>query len=97
MQANNASRFSLELLRRNNNDIKLFAEYSQKYVDEIDKKSIDDEIKKIKSRSHIDHYWILEDDEKLGIVKIIRGNFYNLGIPSDLDNLRDVLTRLYAP
>ncbi|OLS24449.1 MAG: Mycothiol acetyltransferase [Candidatus Heimdallarchaeota archaeon LC_2] len=94
MHANNASRFSIELLRRDNKDINLFAEYSQRYVEEVDKKPIDDEIKKIKSRSHIDHCWILKDDEKLGIVKIIRGNFYNLGVPSYLDNaqLNEILS-----
>ena len=85
MQANNASRYSIELLKRDNRDIKLFAEYSQMYVEEVDKRPIDNEIKKIKSRSHIDHCWILKNEEKFGIVKIIRGNFYNLGVPSDLD------------
>ncbi len=78
--------FSLQILRRNNKDIKLYAEFLQKYVLEVDKKDINAEIEKIKSRFHIDHCWIIRNNQRIGIVKIIRNNYYNLGIPPELSN-----------
>lgn len=78
--------FTLQVLRRKNQDIKQYAEYSLKYVLEVDQKGIDVEIEKIKSRFHIDHCWILKNGTRLGIVKIIRNNFYQLGLPPGLEN-----------
>lgn len=94
MNTTETTEISIELLTREYDEMKLFAEFSQKYVEEVDKRPIIDEIKKIKARSHIDHCWILRNKEKLGIVKIIRGNFYNLGVPSDLDTtqLNEILS-----
>ncbi|MCE7734631.1 MAG: GNAT family N-acetyltransferase [Candidatus Heimdallarchaeota archaeon] len=85
MPDQSSSIFSLQVLRRNNKEIKLFAEYIQKFVLEVDKKEIKAEIEKVKSRFHIDHCWIMRNDQKIGIVKIIRNNYYNLGLPPELN------------
>jgi GNAT superfamily N-acetyltransferase len=78
------SSFSMKLIRRNDEEIEMYARLSSSLVLEADKRSITSEVNKIKSRFHIDHCWILRDDEKIGTVKIIRNNFYNLGLPVNM-------------
>jgi hypothetical protein len=86
MTSTDPSSLSIQLIRRNNEEIEMYAKLSGSLVLEADKKSISIEIKKIKDRFHIDHCWILKDSQKIGTVKIIRNSFYNLGLPQDFNN-----------
>lgn len=90
--------FRLKLIDRSPKELKLFAEMTIELVIEADKKPVDDEIIKIQSQYHVDHVWILKNSKVFGVVKLLRGTFYGLGLPieasnKDLDQIFQIVER----
>lgn len=71
--------FSVKLLNLIHKEIIEFAKYTLKYVAEVDSRSFDKEVKMIQDYYNINNYWIMADDQRIGVVKIFRNNYYSLG------------------
>ncbi|MDH5403091.1 MAG: GNAT family N-acetyltransferase [Candidatus Heimdallarchaeota archaeon] len=74
------STYSLEMISGKKDQIKEFVLASFKWVKEIERRDVEQEINRIKGNYHIDHCWILRNSEKIGVVRIVRGLFYALGL-----------------
>lgn len=76
----NSSEYSLQLMKRDIDDIRNYSTMLLDLVLETDKKPLQEEIDKIKTQYHIDHCWIKHNDKIIGVVKIIKNTFYSLGL-----------------
>lgn len=88
--------FHLQILKKNEEEMREFAESLIHLVKEMDKHTVEDEIEKIRGFYHIDHYFILQDERKIGVVKIFQGTFYYLGIEEgyDTDAVSQIITKI---
>lgn len=79
-----SSRYSLDIIE--SSELDNFARKTIELISYLDYRTVEEEIFRLSSFSHISHFWIKKDDEIIGVVKISLFHFYDLGLIPNIDN-----------
>lgn len=79
-----SSRYSLDIV--DSSELDNFARKTIELISYLDYRTVEEEIFRLSSFSHISHFWIKRDDEIIGVVKISLFHFYDLGLIPHVGN-----------